>query len=46
LRRTLSTLPTGTADSRSHEICAPWIWSFLLCHRNFDFLRDHQRSLL
>ena len=22
--------------------CAPCIWIFLLCHPNFDFLRDHQ----
>ena len=24
------------------RFCAPCIWSFLLCHYNFDFLRDHQ----
>ncbi|MCX5908299.1 MAG: hypothetical protein NTY64_14230 [Deltaproteobacteria bacterium] len=22
--------------------CAPCIWSFLLCHPDFDFLRVHQ----
>jgi len=24
------------------RICAPWIWSFLLCPPFPDFLRDHQ----
>jgi hypothetical protein len=24
------------------SFCAPCIWSFLLCHPNFYFLRDHQ----
>jgi hypothetical protein len=34
-----------TPQSRSERDCAPCIWSFLLCHRNFDFLRNHQRLL-
>jgi len=24
------------------RFCAPCIWNSLLCHPNFDFLRDHQ----